>query len=75
MAEKPAVAPKQKDELSKSHSNLTHIHSKYGAGPPRRPGRDGKVDTRASGRNIDQGASGERRRMLKTMTSPQSRLS
>lgn len=75
MTEKSAVALKQKDELSKSYSNLTHSHSKYGAGPPRRPGRDGKADTRASGRNIDQGASGERRRMLKTMTSPQSRLS
>ena len=75
VTEKPAVTLKQKDELSKSYSNLSHIHSKYGAGPPRRSGRDGKADARARGSNIDQAASGERRRMLKTMISPQSQLS
>jgi hypothetical protein len=75
VAEKSAVALKPKGELSKSYSNLSHIHSKYGAGPPRRSGRDGKAEARARGSNIDHRASGERRRMLKTMISPQSQLS
>ena len=70
--ERSVVTSKQRDELSKSYSNLSYIHSKYGTAQPRRSGRDGKVDTRARGSTAEQGSAGEHHRMLKTMISPQS---